>query len=85
MLLFETMGLVDKLNFDDGVSRFELSSPEEVHHHHHLVCQKCNQVFEVESDMLLEVERTIEEKYNFQVYDHNLTFYGHCEKCQAKI
>ncbi len=29
MLLFENMGLVDKLNFDDGVSRFELSSPDE--------------------------------------------------------
>ncbi|OON92736.1 MAG: Fur family transcriptional regulator, partial [Epulopiscium sp. Nele67-Bin002] len=59
MLLFENMGLVDKLNFDDGVSRFELSSPDELHHHHHLVCQKCNQVFEVEYDMLLDVEREI--------------------------
>ena len=45
--LFEEMGIVDRLNFDDGCSRFELASEQSVHHHHHLICEVCNRVFEV--------------------------------------
>lgn len=79
--LFEEMGIVDRLNFDDGCSRFELSSQDEIHHHHHLMCEKCNQVFEVEEDWLAEIESGIEAKYNFKVTDHNVIFYGRCKDC----
>lgn len=82
--LFEEMGIVDRLNFDDGCSRFELSSDESVHHHHHLICEKCNKVFEVENDLLDEIEREIERKYKFKIHDHNVMFYGICEECDNK-
>ena len=54
--LFEQMGIVDKLNFDDGCSRFELASEDTIHHHHHLICEQCNKVFEVADDLLEEIE-----------------------------
>ncbi|OON91019.1 MAG: transcriptional repressor [Candidatus Epulonipiscium fishelsonii] len=79
--LFEEMELVDRLNFDDGCSRYELHVQGQVHHHHHLLCQSCNKVFEVDSDLLEEVEKEIEQKYNFKVFDHNVMFYGKCQKC----
>lgn len=82
--LFEEMGIIDRLNFDDGCNRFELSSQDEVHHHHHLVCETCNKVFEVEHDMLAEIEAHIESKYQFRVNNHNVTFYGQCQKCAEK-
>jgi Fur family ferric uptake transcriptional regulator len=46
--LFEDIGLVIKLNFDDGCSRYELLLPHinEVHQHHHLVCKKCGKIIE---------------------------------------
>lgn len=81
VLLFEEMGIVDRLNFDDGCSRFELSSQEEKHHHHHLMCEGCNKVFEVENDLLDEIESHIENKYRFKVKNHNVMFYGLCEDC----
>lgn len=79
--LFEDMNIINRLNFDDGCSRFELHANNESHHHHHLICEKCNKVFEVENDLLEEIEREISEKYKFQVKNHKVTFYGHCEKC----
>lgn len=82
--LFEEMGIVDRLNFDDGCSRFELASENTVHHHHHLICEECNKVFEVENDLLDEIEKEIESKYNFKIHDHNVMFYGICKECSAK-
>ena len=81
--LFEEMGIIDKLYFDEGCSRFELSHQEN-HHHHHLICSKCNKVMEVENDLLTEIEGHIEDKYKFKVMNHNVTFYGYCEECVKK-
>lgn len=81
MQLFEEINIVNRLNFDDGCSRFELYIDNESHHHHHLICEKCNKVFEVENDLLEEIEKEIEGKYNFHVKNHKVTFYGHCEAC----
>lgn len=82
VLLFEEMGIVDRLNFDDGCSRFELSSDEDEHHHHHLICERCGKVFEVENDLLTEIESHIQAKYDFKVTNHNVTFYGLCDQCK---
>lgn len=82
--LFEEMGIVDRLNFDDGCSRFELASEDTVHHHHHLICEACNKVLEVENDLLDEIEKEIESKYEFKIHDHNLMFYGICKECASK-
>jgi Fur family ferric uptake transcriptional regulator len=38
---FEESGMVNKLNFDNGQSVFELSNVE---HHDHLVCVKCGKI-----------------------------------------
>ena len=82
--LFEEMGIVDRLNFDDGCSRFELASDDTVHHHHHLICETCNKVFEVENDLLDDIEKEIESKYSFKIHDHNVMFYGICKDCADK-
>ena len=82
--LFEEMGIVDRLNFDDGCSRFELASDDTVHHHHHLICEACSKVFEVENELLDDIEKEIESKYNFKIHDHNVMFYGLCKDCKDK-
>jgi len=82
--LFEEMGIVDRLNLDDGCSRFELAKEGRIHHHHHLICEKCNKVFEVEHDLLDDIEKEIEKKYDFKIHDHNVMFYGICKDCENK-
>ena len=80
-LLLE-LKIVDKINFGDGVYRYDLRKDGDVHFHHHLVCMNCGSVHEIEDDLLLDVEKVVESDYDFKIKDHRLTFYGICSKCQ---
>lgn len=80
--LLSELKVVDKINFGDGVSRFDLRKEGIEHFHHHLVCMECGAVEEIIEDLLSEVEKIVEEEWNFQVKDHRLTFHGICKQCQ---
>lgn len=82
--LLEEVGFVCKLDFDEGCSRYELVNENEEHHHHHLICSSCGKVIEVEGDLLGELEKSIEQNYNFKILNHDVKFYGVCEKCKNK-
>lgn len=75
--------ITDKVNFNDGLARYDLRKEGAQHFHHHLLCIKCGSVQEIEEDLLFDVERVVENKYHFLVTDHRLTFHGICEKCQT--
>ncbi|ADL68780.1 Fur family transcriptional regulator [Thermoanaerobacterium thermosaccharolyticum] len=79
--LFDELGVIYKLNFDDGRSRYELYHNED-HQHHHLICLKCGSVIEMEGDLLENLEEAIENTKNFQIVDHNVKFFGYCSKCK---
>ena len=81
ILLFEELGVISKLIFDDRIIRYELSSLDEEHTHHHLICVKCNKIMEVKEDLLEELEKQVEDKYEFKILDHNLKILGICNKC----
>lgn len=59
--LLEKIGVVCKMNFDDGCNRYELVHEEEDHQHHHLICRGCGKVEEVEDDLLDVLEEKIKE------------------------
>lgn len=82
--LLEQIGLIYKLNLDDGCNRYELVNEDEVHQHHHLICTKCGKVIEVEGDLLDSIERKVEEKYKFKVENHSVKFFGICSECLKK-
>lgn len=80
--LLSELQVVDKINFGDGVSRYDLRKEGMDHFHHHLVCMECGAVEEIIEDLLIDVEKKVEDEWNFEVKDHRLTFHGICEKCQ---
>ncbi|KAA1040157.1 Fur family transcriptional regulator [Macrococcus equipercicus] len=80
--LLAELKVVDKINFGDGVARFDLRKEGAEHFHHHLVCMECGAVDEIEEDLLGEVELKVERDYNFKIMDHRLTFHGICHRCQ---
>ncbi len=84
ILLFEELGVISKLIFDDRVIRYELSSFDERHMHHHLICVKCSRIIEVEEDLLEKLEKKVEDKYYFKILDHNLKILGICNDCNSK-
>ena len=79
--LFAELGILQKMDFGDGRGRYEFCESE-VHHHHHLICLKCGFVAEFEKDLLESLETEIEKKNGFSIVDHQLKFYGYCEKCR---
>ncbi|WP_138203208.1 Fur family transcriptional regulator [Haloimpatiens lingqiaonensis] len=79
--LLEQLGVISKLELDDGCARYELVHEDENHKHHHLICTKCGKVTEVKDDLLEDLEGKIEETYKFKIYDHSLKFYGLCRNC----
>ncbi|MDI2588442.1 Fur family transcriptional regulator [Psychrobacillus sp. NEAU-3TGS] len=82
--LLNELNVVDKIQFGDGVSRYDLRQEGAAHFHHHLVCIECGAVDEIQEDLLEDVEAIVESKWNFKIKDHRLTFHGVCHRCQDK-
>ena len=81
VLLLEEVNVIYKLDLNDGCSRYELVHSDEEHRHHHLVCNNCKKVFEVQDDLLEELEERIEKTYKFKILDHSVKFFGVCSEC----
>lgn len=87
--LLVKLGIVQKFDFGDGRARYEiLSDSKEEDHHHHLICKKCGTIIDYkdfisdEIELLNKTEKGLSEKYNFEITDHVIHFYGICEKCK---
>lgn len=84
--LLTELGILAKVDFGDGRARYELSTTDpEVHNHHHLICMKCKKVIEFEEDLLDELEDFISKSSGFKIVNHEVKFFGYCEKCRNKI
>jgi len=84
LLLLVRIGLVSKLDLDDGFNRYELVKQNEDHRHHHLICNQCGMIQEVQEDLLNALEEQILLKNKFLVNDHRVKFYGLCENCRSR-
>ena len=87
--LLVQLGMVVKLDFGDGRSRYELSGTHsKKEHHHHLICRACKKVVDYtdfiqdEVDFLKKTEEGLTRKYKFKIEDHDIGFRGLCEQCQ---
>ncbi|GAA0228393.1 Fur family transcriptional regulator [Metaclostridioides mangenotii] len=83
MQLLDDIGVISKLNLDDGCIRYEINlHDEDSHNHHHLICKSCGKIIEVKEDLLDNIEKEIQELYKFKIVDHEVKFYGLCESCK---
>ena len=82
--LLTELGILVKVEFGDGCTRYELNTADpNVHHHHHLICLKCKKVIEFEEDLLDELEADIAKKSGFQILNHEVKFFGYCKDCRG--
>lgn len=82
--LLSDLEVLQKMDFGDGRSRYEINEANTPHHHHHLICMSCGKVKEFEDDLLETLETAIARKSNFLIMDHQLKFYGYCQECRSK-
>ncbi|MBR2214646.1 MAG: transcriptional repressor [Selenomonadaceae bacterium] len=81
--LLSELGILQKIEFGDGCSRYELNATDpSTHHHHHLICVKCGKVTEFDKDLLEDLEAHIEKKSGFHILDHQVKFFGLCKECR---
>ncbi|WP_419907418.1 Fur family transcriptional regulator [Hoeflea sp.] len=73
MKLFEDAGIVERLDFRDGRSRYE-TVPDE--HHDHLIDLKSGRVIEFQSEEIEALQEKIARKHGFRLVDHRLELYG---------
>ncbi|MEX0850819.1 MAG: Fur family transcriptional regulator [Gaiellaceae bacterium] len=78
----DELGLVQRVDLGDGVSRFERADPGG-DHHHHLVCDDCGRIEPFENPAL---EAAIVEVAGGRGYDvaaHEVVLRGACEDCRT--
>lgn len=79
---FEKLGILHKIDFGDGRTRYEFRHSHEEHHHHHLICVTCGKVDEFKDTLLEELESSIKKLHKFKILDHQVKFFGYCRECQ---
>jgi len=80
--LLESMGMVKRFEFGDGIARFELLQEGDDGHHHHLVCTRCAGIVEIDECGMHELESKIAQRNRFKAVTHKLEFFGICPQCQ---
>jgi Fur family ferric uptake transcriptional regulator len=79
--LLESMGIVKRFDFGDGVARYELTAPDEAGHHHHLICTGCAAVVKIKACFPSQWEEQIARENGFESVTHKLEFFGTCPRC----
>ncbi len=76
----EKARLIQRCEFGDGTSRYELAE-EKDHHHHHIVCRKCKKIEPLDSCSFAEVNRLADDT-GYSDISHFLEFFGVCRICK---
>ena len=69
---FETAGIVERHNFDDGHSVYELASEE---HHDHMVDVDSGAVIEFVNERIEALQKEIANEHGYELVDHELVLY----------
>ena len=71
--LFEEAGIIDRLDFRDGRSRYEEHSDD---HHDHLIDMKTGKIVEFVDEEIEALQEAIARKLGYRLVDHRLELYG---------
>jgi len=89
--LLTRMGIVQKFDFGEGKSRYELmESGKKDSHHHHLICTRCRKIIDYtsfideEKELVKKTEDALSMKHGFRINGHIIHFYGICSDCSSK-
>jgi Fur family transcriptional regulator, ferric uptake regulator len=74
-------GLLQRVDFGDGIARFEpVRAGHE--HHHHLVCESCGKVETFHDAPLERAIEAIEQQTGYHVVSHDVVLRGACAHCK---
>ena len=71
-------GLIHKIMFPDGVSRYEKAKL----HTHHLICLSCHKTFKLGECPIEKLTEEVSSTTGFYITAHNLELFGLCSRCK---
>ncbi len=74
-------GLLDRVEFADGVRRYRVCGGST--HHHHLTCTQCHRVVEVEVCLPADTLSAVASSANFALEGHSIELFGRCQACRS--
>ena len=81
---FEQAGIVERHNFENNLSVFEIMQDD---HHDHLVCDVCGKIVEFHNEKIEEEQLKVAAENGFKLSGHSLVMHGVCSEdvCQASL
>ncbi len=76
----ERIGVVQRVDVGDGVSRFEAVRHGRGHHHH-LVCDRCGRLEPFADEGLERAIKRLSERVPLEVSEHEVVLHGACSAC----
>lgn len=80
--LLSDSGLVEPLDFADGVTRYEPSYGKD--HHDHLICERCGKNIEIVDEIIERRQEQLAKEHGFTLLRHKMYLYGICPDCRKK-
>lgn len=82
--IMDELGIIRCLDKKDEISKYELASGEDTIHPH-LICMYCGKIIGVAENLFVsDSNAIIHDKYNFEVRDIQVKYYGICSECTRK-
>ncbi len=78
---FEQAGIVERHNFENNLSVFEITQEK---HHDHLVCDICGKIVEFHNEVIEEEQLKVAKEHGFKLSGHSLVLYGICNNQECK-
>jgi Fur family ferric uptake transcriptional regulator len=78
----EAIGLVQRFDVGDGISRFEPIRHGRGHHHH-LVCDRCGRLEPFSDEGLERAITRLADRVPLEVSEHEVVLHGACAACAA--
>ncbi len=73
-------GLVSRLDFGNGLDRFEAATLP----HHHFVCESCGRITDLDLPVDQSLTQKLQKATGYAATRHEIRLYGLCEKCSPK-
>jgi Fur family ferric uptake transcriptional regulator len=82
--IFETLGIINRLQLSEDRALYEFNPGYHKHYHHHIICLGCGRILEFNEDLLEDIEAAVVRSTGFSIVDHSLAIYGYCRTCLEK-
>ena len=71
-------GFIAKLSIPNQSDRFDRN----IKPHAHLICEKCNNIFDIESNSINKFVNSLSDKEDIEILNYDIILKGTCTKCK---